>query len=115
MSKSSVFPVPKKNNDGFRLEIFNLFIIILTIVVTIALSFVVYKAHSTYEAFQEATNEYITCRMAAEHIHDASDYLSKQVRDYAYSGNIKSVDRYFREANVTKRRENAIETIINYV
>ncbi|MBO4468297.1 MAG: GGDEF domain-containing protein, partial [Clostridia bacterium] len=100
---------------GFRLEVFNIFIIVFTVIVTVVLSFVVYMAHSTYEEFYDATKEYIACRTAAEDIHEASDYLTKQVRNFAYSGNLTSLKNYFKEANVDKRRQKALETIDSYL
>lgn len=112
--KNIVSDTRKETNSGFRLEIFNFFIIIVTVIITIALSAVVFKAHSTYDAFYDATEEYMACRTSAEEIHKASEYLTNEVRAYAFTGNTSHIDNYFSEANVTKRREHAIDTIKQY-
>ena len=102
-------------SSGFRLEIFNFFIIVFTVIVTVALTIVVFKAHSTYDAFYEATEEYIACRQSAEQVHEASELLTNQVRAYSFTGDYVHIENYFNEATVTKRREHALKTIKEYV
>ena len=114
-TKSFELETENKKKSGFRLEVFNFFIIVLTVVVTIALSVTVYKAHSTYDAFYDATEEYIACRSSAEHVHEASEYLTNEVRAYAFTGKFSHLENYFNEATVTKRRERALRTIKEYV
>ena len=109
------FSLKKNKTSGFRLEIFNFIIILITVAVTVFLSMVLFRAHSTYDAFQEATEEYISCRQAADQIHEASEYLTNEVRAYTFSGDIKHVNNYFNEAKVTKRREQALKIIKEYV
>ncbi|MBO4734551.1 MAG: diguanylate cyclase, partial [Clostridia bacterium] len=116
MQNKNIFPANgSKSNSGFRLEIFNFFIIILTVIVTVALSIVVYKAHTTYDAFYEATEEYIACRTSAEQVHEASELLTNQVRAYTFTGDAVHLENYFNESTVTKRREHALKTIKEYV
>lgn len=105
----------KKSKSGFRLEIFNFIIIVFTVVITLLLSVVIYKAHSTYNAFYDATEEYIACRSAAEEVHEASEYLTNEVRAYVFTGHLNHLDDYFSEVNVVKRRERALNTIKAYV
>lgn len=104
----------KDQNSGFRLEIFNFFIIILTVIIVITLSLVIFKSHETYNSFLDATNEYISCREAAEAVHEASDYLTTEVRAFAKTGDIIHMTNYFREANIDKNRDNALDTIKGY-
>lgn len=115
MEENSVISTKKNRKSGFRLEIFNFFIIIVTVIVTVVLTVIIFNSHSTYNAFYDATEEYISCRMSAEQVHDASDYLTNQVRAYVYTGNQWHIDNYFVEANVSRRREKAIKTIKQYV
>lgn len=115
MKKNNVISNKEKQSSGFRLEIFNFIIIIFTVAVTVALSAIIFNSHSTYNAFYDATEEYISCRMSAEQVQDASDYLTNQVRAYILTGNQSHIDNYFVEANVSKRREKAIKAIKQYV
>ena len=104
----------KDQNSGFRLEIFNFFIIILTVIIVLSLSAVIFKAHETYIEFIDATNEYIACREAAEDVHQASDDLTNFARSFAEHGNIADLQNYFKEANQDKNRDKALETIKRY-
>lgn len=106
--------VKNDSSSGFRLEVFNFIIVALTIVVVIALSVIIFKAHETYEAFYDATEQYIICRQSAEEVHEASDYLTQKVRDFATTGEIKNMNDYFTEANLTRRREKSLEKIKQY-
>ncbi|MBO4693342.1 MAG: GGDEF domain-containing protein [Clostridia bacterium] len=100
--------------SGFRLEIFNFLIIVLTVIVVLSLSVIIFKAHETYEAFYDATEQYIVCRQSAEEVHDASDYLTDEVREFANTGDLSHIKNYFNEANITKRRESSINKIKKY-
>ncbi|MBO4468356.1 MAG: GGDEF domain-containing protein [Clostridia bacterium] len=104
----------KDRNSGFRLEIFNFFIIIMTVAIVISLSIIIFKAHETYDEFLDATNEYIACREAAEDVHNASDYLTTEAREFAKGGDIAHMLNYFNEAKNEKSRDKALETIKRY-
>ena len=103
-----------KSNAGFRLEIFNFFIVLFTVVITVALCSVIFMSHRTYNAFYDATEQYIVCRQSAENVHEASDYLTREVRAFAEEGKLEHMNNYFNEANTAKRRENSIATIKKY-
>lgn len=49
-----------------------------------------------------------------ESLADASDYLTDEVRKYAVTGEIEHLYNYWYEVEVTKRRDNAIDTLISY-
>ena len=102
-------------SSGVKLEVFNFIIIAVATVVTITLSIIVYMAHTTYNAFYSATEEYINCRTSADQIHEASEYLTNEVRAFTFTGNTEHLENYFTEANVSKRRERAINAIKQYV
>lgn len=61
--------------------------------------------------FEDATDQYIVCENAARQLQDGSDYLTEQVRLYAMTGERNYLDQYFEEADVTKRREQALESL----
>lgn len=110
-SKETADARKEKMSSGFRLEIFNFFIIFLTVLVVLSLSIIIFKAHETYEAFYDATEQYIVCRQSAEEVHEASDYLTNEVREFASTGDLSHIKNYFNEANITRRRENSISKI----
>jgi hypothetical protein len=49
-----------------------------------------------------------------ESLADASDYLTDEVRKYAVTGEIEHLYNYWYEVEITKRRDNAINTLISY-
>lgn len=62
----------------------------------------------------ESNLQYTIFQTASNDVQAASDYLTNQVRLFVASGDKDYMDNYFEEANVTKRREKALETIHNY-
>ena len=104
----------KQIDSGFRLEVFNFFIIFLTVIITVSLTIIIFNAHKTYDEFRDATERYIECREAAEKIHTASDDLTAAVRGFVNTGERKYIDNYFKEAKEDKNREKALEAIKKY-
>lgn len=81
------------------------------IVLLVLLLFIGLKARKTFANMEDAVNEYITVQGSASEMVQASDYLTMQVRSFAFTGNSRFADNYFEEANVAKRRDKAVESI----
>lgn len=64
--------------------------------------------------FESATEQYLLCEKSAESLQKGSDTLTEQVRMYVITGRREYMDGYFQEANVTRRRENAVEDLNRY-
>ena len=64
-----------------------------------------------YAVLCNATQEYISCEKAVKQLQTGSDNLTKQVRLAAMTGEQEYIDAYFEESNVTKSRENAIDSL----
>lgn len=64
-----------------------------------------------YGVLRSATQEYIDCEAAARKLQEGSDLLTTQVRLAVSTGEQQYVDAYFKEANVTKSREKAVEEL----
>ena len=62
----------------------------------------------------QTTEQYVTCESAAKDLQDGSDYLTEQVRLYVMTGQQEYMENYFKEANVTCRREHALEELGQY-
>lgn len=67
--------------------------------------------YSKYDVLRTTTQDYIDSETAAQQLRSGSDYLTKQVRLAAATGEQKYIDAYFQEANVTRSREKALETL----
>ena len=64
-----------------------------------------------YSVLRSAMQDYISCEDAAHELQEGSDILTKQVRLAAATGNSDYIDAYFKEANVTKTREKALDDL----
>lgn len=86
------------------------------ITIAMAVLFVVIATWSwkEFDKLRETTNEYIACEKAAKQLQEGSDYLTEQVRLYAMTGEFQYMELYFQEADVAKRRENALEDLRQY-
>ena len=56
----------------------------------------------------KSTEQYNICRNAGVEMQEASDYLTDQARYFAVLAKVEYMQNYFTEANVTKRRNNAV-------
>lgn len=67
-----------------------------------------------FTILHDTTEQYIQCERAAKQLQDGSDYLTEQVRLYAMTGQRTYMEAYFKEAETTRRRENALESLRQY-
>lgn len=85
----------------------------ITIVLAVIFFFISYEGNKEFHVLKTTTDQYITCENAAKQLQDGSDYLTEQVRLYVATGQQTYMDLYFEEANVTLRRDHALETLQN--
>ena len=64
-----------------------------------------------YNVLRRAMQDYIACESAVHQLQEGSDTLTKQARLAAATGEQKYIDAYFEEADTTRSRENALETL----
>ena len=64
-----------------------------------------------FHALQAETETYIASEKSADQLLSGSDCLTEQVRLAAMTGEEKYVDAYFKEANTTKSREEALSSL----
>ena len=88
----------------------------MVIAVLVGVLFAVISAmvNRQFQQVQTATEQYIVCESAAEELLEGSNYLTEQVRLYTMTGQQQYLDSYFEEADVTCRRENALESLRAY-
>ena len=100
--------VQKKPIRGVRIRTFTACMIALSSVLFIFIIYNISVMPKLYHTLAEHTDEYIACEKDASMLKEASDYLTEQVRLYAQNMDIQNMQLYFEEANVTRRRENAL-------
>lgn len=86
----------------------------IALILTVVFVVILHYEKNEVKRFEDATDQYIVCENAARQLQDGSDYLTEQVRLYAMTGERNYLDQYFEEADVTKRREQALESLKKY-
>ena len=91
------------------------FVMVLTVAFAIVLSagLIISSAilSNRYDEVHQSLDNYVAWKDCAKDVEDASDYLTDQARSYAVMGNDVYLENYFKEANVAKRRDNALTKI----
>lgn len=100
-----------KVKKTIRVNTIIIFFIIMALVVNALLLLVIFRTDSGFAEMQNSTEEYMACQNAAMDLESASAYLTEQVQLFVISGDTRNLDLYFVEANITKRRENAIAVL----
>lgn len=88
--------------------------IAVTIIVAVLFTIISLMGEKEFHVLKTSTEEYIACERAAKQLQDGSDYLTEQVRLYATTEKEQYMELYFEEADTTKRREKALESLKEY-
>ena len=104
-----------KHRVGLSIRRLNLAMAFVILVISIALLFATFSAKSGYSRMRDNTDVYIRWEKNANDLQLASDYLTEQVRCFVETGKREYLDNYFEEADVTQRREKALESILQFV
>ena len=96
---------------GVSLRVMNLISVIIALVITTTLVVSLYMLNSGYRDMNKSTNEYFEWEKDASMLENASDYLTEQVRYYSINYKKVHLDNYFDETFISKRRENALNSI----
>ena len=70
-----------------------------------------YSVGNDYSMLRENLENLLDLQRAAYNLQSGSDELTEQVRSYADTGDRAYMEGYFTEANVTKRRDNAVKKL----
>ena len=97
------------SRKGLKISAWNMAMALSVSVICICLLAATYYAAKNYERLVLAADDYISLEDAARDVRRASDYLTEQVRLYAETLDTEHVRLYFEEAEVTCRREKALE------
>lgn len=98
-------------NGGVSLRWLNIGAAVVILAVSVVLLAATYRTTAGYERMRESTERLITQRLSAHELEAASDYLTEQARYFAVSGQRQYLNNYFREVEVTRRRDRALETL----
>lgn len=86
----------------------------ITLVFALIFAFLSIHSQKQFHVLQDSTQQYIVCEKAAKQVQDGCDYLVEQARLYAMTGEEHYMRLYFKESNMTQRREHALEDLSEY-
>ena len=103
----------KKLNStrGVSMQKLNLVMAVVTLGISVLLLYAVYRTGIGYQSMRDTTDRYIDKQQRAFDLQISSDYLTEQVRCFTVTGERIYLDNYFEEANVTRRRDKALEAL----
>ncbi len=94
-----------------RLRGLNLAIILAACLLYALALYQTVRVGGQYRELIAATEDYIACEENAARFRAGSDYLTEQVRLYVVSAKREYMENYFSEANVTRRRDSALDNL----
>ena len=100
-----------QSKKGISIRRLHFVMALVMLVVSVLLLFTTFRAKLGYSQMRENVVSYILWERDAAKLQLASDYLTEQVRCFVETGKREYLDNYFEEANVTRRREQALESI----
>ena len=96
---------------GISVSRMNIIMLISAFLISAILFWAMNRTSVLYNETHKITHNLLDWRKDAYELQIASDYLTEQVRCFTVTGDRQYLNNYFREAEVTKRRENALETL----
>ena len=105
----------KQQKKAISLKTINILMIAVAVVIVVVLLVLILRVEKRYSELKDNTDIYLECQEVAPSLNRASDYLTDRVRSFAATGNKEYLDQYFEEANITRRRDKAIEVLEPYM
>ena len=97
--------------DGLSLKTTSLIMVIVSLIITVILVITAIMTIRSFQAMNKSTRDFIRMEIAANELMDASDCLTEEVQCFTVMGDRTHMENYFTEADVTRRRENAIQVV----
>lgn len=101
----------KREVRGVPIRTLNYVLAGVTLVISVLLLVAIYRTIVSYREMHHATEDYIGWQASANEMQLSSDYLTEQVRCFVETGQRQYLDNYFTEAEVTRRRDRALEEL----
>lgn len=92
--------------------IFTVFLVSL-VAIFVTLEFVSNRINKQYISVQSSIDSYIICEKASQTIKDVANYLTDKAQLFIMNHEVKYVDEYIEEKFVTKRRESAVQDLLD--
>lgn len=96
---------------GIRISRMNAAIIVISMLLYVCLTATAFHVSGTIQDTYSSIANFSLCAQVGELFSRGSDYLTEQARLYVSTEDISWMDNYFTELDVTRRREQAVETL----
>ena len=106
---------PNGSGQGVRLRALSAFMMAASILAFVVLLVITNRSMEGYRHMHVATERYIACQQNAIMFQESSDYLTSECRYFVITGELSHAENFFEEVDVTRRRENAIEAIDDFL
>lgn len=103
--------VDELKKKGISLRKLNITMFVLAVVISTVLLFAMNRTNTLYQKNHKMTKTLHEWRDDAYNLQIGSDYLTEEIRCFAVTGEKQYLDNYFEEAEVTKRRDTALENM----
>lgn len=112
------WPMTKKERKRLtrekRMDLVNIGMVVISCILYGILIYATVLVSRQFSVMLSAMRDYVACQEDAGDVSDASGYLTDQVHHYVMDMGYEHVEAYFTEANVTRRRENALDSLGDY-
>ncbi|MCR4645407.1 MAG: GGDEF domain-containing protein [Oscillospiraceae bacterium] len=98
-------------SDGISLKSTHWLMMAVSIVLAAVLLCETFLASYYFKQLSSATDAYISLQQDAAQLMSASDYLTDEVQTFTVTRDRMHMDKYFEEADVTQRREKALDAM----
>ena len=98
---------------GLPMRRLNRVVLVISLLISVLLLIATGHTTSSYGDMRASTENYITLKQCADDIEITSDYLTEQTRYFAATADMRYMDNYFEEIYVTRRREKALQTLLD--
>lgn len=96
---------------GVRLRTVNILMVGLVLVLSVVLIYTSVNVSEAYGSMTEVSNQYLISLQCAQEMMDGSDELTECARCFVVTGNLKEMWQYFKVANVSRKRSNALRAL----
>ncbi len=103
--------ISRAKEKGVSLRRTFMVMLIISVSLMVFLLFSIFQTIQSFNKLSDATDTYIELQEAADNLMKASDYLTDEAQCYTILGDREHMENYFTEAEVTRRRELAIEAM----
>ncbi len=103
--------ISRTKEKGVSLRSTFILMLLISVSLMVFLLVSIFQTIRSFNNLSDATDTYIELQEAADSLMKASDYLTDEAQCYTVLGEREHMENYFTEAEVTRRRELAIEAM----